>query len=302
LFVRHVEPTLGRVRIADIDVAAVRAWRAKLLKVGPGAVTVAKAYRLLRTMLNTAVEEGLIVANPCTIKNAGVERSPERQVATVVQVNALADAIEPRFRAMVLLAAYAGLRFGELAALTRANVDLDAGAVVISQALHELDSGSRVVGDPKSAAGRRRVNLPPSVVLELRHHLETYVPESRDALVFTGPKGAELRRSNFHKSWWRDAREAAGVPALHFHDLRHTGNTLAAATGASTRELMARMGHSSARAALIYQHATEDRDKAIAAALGELIAGAVPATPGTPADPFPARSRHERETSAPARS
>ena len=84
-----------------------------------------------------------------------------------------------------------------------------------------------------------------------------------------GPKGARLRRSNFHRIWVK-ACLAAGVPDLHFHDLRHTGGTLAAATGASLKELMARLGHSSTRAALIYQRATRDRDQAIAQALGEL--------------------------------
>ena len=87
--------------------------------------------------------------------------------------------------------------------------------------------------------------------------------------MFLGPKGATLRRSNFNKAW-RKAAIAAGVPELHFHDLRHTGNTLAAATGASLRELMERMGRASTRAALLYQHATGDRDRAIADALGVL--------------------------------
>ena len=91
--------------------------------------------------------------------------------------------------------------------------------------------------------------------------------------VFPNSKGEPLRRGSFASVWQR-ARVRAGVPHLRFHDLRHTGNTLAAATGASTRELMSRMGHSSMRAALIYQHATTDRDAAIAAALSRLAAGA----------------------------
>ena len=74
---------------------------------------------------------------------------------------------------------------------------------------------------------------------------------------------------------WSAARDATGLRHLHFHDLRHAGNTLAStATGASTRELMARMGHASPRAALIYQHATSDRDQAIASALSNLAAEA----------------------------
>ena len=95
-------------------------------------------------------------------------------------------------------------------------------------------------------------------------------PEA-DSLAFAGPKGGRLRRSNFRDIWIR-ARDEAGLPDLHLHDLRHTGNTMAASTGASLRELMERMGHTSTRAAMIYQHATRERDEAIAAAMGEVLA------------------------------
>ena len=85
--------------------------------------------------------------------------------------------------------------------------------------------------------------------------------------IFVGAKGATPRRAHF-VSIWREAKEVAGVPeSVHFHDLRHTGNHLAASSGASTREVMSRMGHASMRAALIYQHATAERDRSIANAM-----------------------------------
>ncbi|WP_405706460.1 tyrosine-type recombinase/integrase [Streptomyces sp. NBC_00069] len=90
--------------------------------------------------------------------------------------------------------------------------------------------------------------------------------------MFIGAKGATPRRNHFNLLWHKACRKA-GIKGLHFHDLRHTGNTLAASTGASTRELMARMGHSTARAALIYQHASADRDRLIADALSKLVQG-----------------------------
>jgi integrase len=221
-------------------------------------------------MLNTAVVDGKITSNPCIIRGAGVEHTAERKTATVEQVYALADAIEPRYRLTVLLGAFAGLRFGELGALTRGRVDLDAGTVAVTEAAIETTGGHRQIGEPKTEKGRRVVALPPQIVTELRKHLDQYVSGEPAALVFVGPKGGPLRRANFH-TVWAPAREAVGLGEMHFHDLRHTGNTLAAATGASTAELMARMGHASARAALIYQHATEDRDQAIAMALGKMI-------------------------------
>jgi integrase len=179
----------------------------------------------------------------------------------------------------VLLAAFSGLRFGELAALTVDRIDLTAKTVRVTEAALELSDGSRIVGPPK-AEGYRTVAIPPSIITELRKHLKAFAPES-EGLVFAGPKGAPLRRGNFHRHW-SAALETAGVGSLHFHDLRHTGNTLAAATGASTKELMARMGHSSARAALIYQHATPERDQAIAKGLEAMISTRSRHVPGTP--------------------
>ena len=102
------------------------------------------------------------------------------------------------------------------------------------------------------------VAFPHEIAPELRWHLERLVEPGPDSPVFVGPKGGRLRRSNFRDIWIK-ARDRAGLPGLHLHDLRHTGNTMAAATGASLRELMERMGHSSTRAALIYQHATRER-------------------------------------------
>jgi integrase len=129
----------------------------------------------------------------------------------------------------------------------------------------ETDDGRLIDDDPKSQAGRRRVAFPKEIAPELHWHLERFAQQGDDGLVFIGPKGGRLRRSTFRRTWTK-ARTAVGLPDLHFHDLRHTGNTMAAGQGASLRELMERMGHSSARAALIYQHATKERDEAIAAA------------------------------------
>ena len=118
------------------------------------------------------------------------------------------------------------------------------------------------------------MSLPDAVVPDLTEHMAKYVQDGPDALVFCGPsaKHPPLRRSNFHKFvGWKAATAAVGVPELHFHDLRDTGNTLAASTGASTRDLMTRMGHDSPRAALLYQHATAQADRAIADALNAAV-------------------------------
>jgi integrase len=116
--------------VQNITEARVRRWRRKnLLDTGVGPVTVAKAYRLLKAILNTAVGDGLIRRNPCQIKGAGQERSPERPVLTMRQVFDLADAFDSRHRTLVLLAVFCSLRWGELAALRRRHLDLASGTV-----------------------------------------------------------------------------------------------------------------------------------------------------------------------------
>lgn len=137
--------------------------------------------------------------------------------------------------------------------------------------MQELADGTLLVGEPKSDAGRRTVFFPQAIVADIEAHLASWAAPGRDGLVFCGTNGQPLRRATFYTAWGRAMRQVDVDPNLRFHDLRHTGNTLAAATGASTKELMARLGHSSPRAALIYQHATADRDAAIASALSELI-------------------------------
>jgi integrase len=267
----HIVPAIGDHEIGSLSAGTVRRWYSQLVRrSGAGSLTPAKSYRLLRTILNTAVADGLIARNPCAIVGAGIERSAERPVATLAQVRALADAVPPRFRVLVLAAAFGGLRFGELSGLTRDSVDLAAGMITVRRALVERDDGTLQLGPPKSEAGRRTFAIPAALVPELAAHLDRYVQQTDDGLVFVGAKGARLRRSNW-SVLWRKATETVGVAGLRLHDLRHTCNTLTAATGASTRELMHRMGHASPRAALRYQHATRERDVVIATALDQII-------------------------------
>jgi integrase len=276
LLKNHLAPAFGSVDLCDIREADIRRWRKERLEAGPrqerpfGPVTVAKAYRLLHAVLNTAVDDQLIRRNPCRIKGAGQEDSPERAVIPLATLIELLDQVPPRYRALVLLATFASLRFGELAGLRRGQVDLEICAVRIVISTAETDDGRLIDDDPKSQAGRRRVAFPKEIAPELRWHLERFAQPGDDGLVFIGPMGGRLRRSTFRRTWTK-ARTKVGLPDLHFHDLRHTGNTMAAGQGASLRELMERMGHSSTRAALIYQHATQERDEAIAAGMGKLL-------------------------------
>lgn len=236
-----------------------------------GRVQVARAYALLRSVLATAHRDGLVTANPCALRGAGVTRSAERTHATPEEVARIAGNMPERFAAAVHVAAWSGLRAGELFALTRAHVDLTRGTLRVERALVELPGQPPMFGPPKSAAGLRTVHLPAPIVRLLASHLDTYCAAGPDALVFARQDGSALR-SAARTKMFRAACALEGLHRLHWHDLRHTGATLAAQSGASLRELQARMGHSTVAAAMTYQHATAERDRELAERMAQHIA------------------------------
>jgi integrase len=287
----HINPSLGATQMNQLSSARVREWRATMLRSGkPGVSAVAKCYRLLHAIFATAVEDGLVPRNPCIIKGASIERPAERPVASIAQVFEIADAIEAQYRAMVMLGTFCSLRLGEIRALRRRHVDVLHRTVRVEEQIQELSNGELVVGPPKSDAGVRTVAIPPAILPEIEAHLASFVGVDADAMLFSNINGAPLRRATFYTVWSR-AMKRVGITGLRFHDLRHTGNTLAAMTGASTKELMSRMGQSSPRAALIYQHATQARDEAIANGLSTLIEAQRPdPTPPPPVVPITRRT------------
>jgi integrase len=214
-------------------------------------------------VLATAADDNLIRRNPCRIKGAATEDSPERPVLTIAQVYALADAIDRRYRLLVLLGTFASLRWGELAALRRGDIDLVNLTIRVERQLTTTRDGKPTFGPPKSKAGIRTVSLPRFIERELRDHL-AHVGVDNGALIFTSPAGQLLQHGNFYHRFWLKAVSDVGPEGVHFHDLRHAGNTLTADAGANLRELMDRMGHATTRAALIYLHSTDERQRVLA--------------------------------------
>ena len=190
---RFLLPTFGKAALSSIDVLAVRSWLASLQAQGVSASTRAKVYRLLSRILGAAVEAGYLLRNPCTVKGAGQERAPEMRFATVAQVGALAEAIGPRYRALVLVAAYGGLRWGELVGLRVRRVDLLHGRVTVVEQVAEVN-GKLLPGPPKTEAGRRTVTLP-AAAGALAQHLAAFAEPGPDGLVFPAPEGGYLRWS-----------------------------------------------------------------------------------------------------------
>lgn len=262
LLERFVLPEWGGAPLTSITTEGVRIWLAGLSSLG-GELQAAKAYRLLRAILNVAVSDGAILRNPCTIRGAGQERSAERPLVTPEQLLALADAIEPHMRAFIMLAGFGGLRRGELLALRRGDIDFVGGTVRVDKQLVKLRVDGMIQTKPKSAAGSRTVSLPSFVIEALELHLDTFVRPEPNSTVFVGLKGGPLSIASLYRAHER-ARASVGIEGVTIHDLRHAAGTLAAWTGATTKELMARMGHSTTAVSIRYQHAARSRDAEIA--------------------------------------
>lgn len=287
----HIKPTFGEMEFRHMDTEAVRTWHTKL-KATPkhvakkaekdaeakpkallSASTVSKVYRLFRRLCAEAVEDGYLRHNPCRIKKAGVEPNyvhAYEEPSSPAQVRALAAAVPERYRAMVVLAGFGGLRWGELCGLQRRHINLTDGSVRVEQQV-VYANGAMSIGPPKTEAGVRTVYVPGEAVSALRVHMSAFTGGKPTAHVFTGDRGAWLRASNFRRRQWIPATEAVGCPGVRFHDLRHAAATLAATTGASTKDLMARMGQASQAAAIRYQHATKAQQQAIATRLDALL-------------------------------
>jgi integrase len=262
----HLAP-LRDVPLRAITPAVVREWYAAAMRGKGGRASIAQSYRFLRAVLTTAVRDGVIAKNPCQIPGAGADRAKERPVATPAQVAALIEAITPRYRAAVLLAAWCGLRRGEVLGLHPADVDLTAATVTVRRSRVELLAEPQAFdADPKTDAGKRTITVPPHVLPILASHMDTWAGEDR---VFIGRDGRPMRGDAVRQAFDR-ARRKAGMPGFRFHDLRHTGQTLAAATGATIKDLMRRLGHASPVASYRYLHAVDGRDAEIAAALSDL--------------------------------
>ena len=281
-FRRHVDPYLGRLTLDKIEPATVREWhgelagdlRSALAKPGgstagrrDGSATVARAYRLLRSILQTAVDDELLARNPCRIRGASDPRSSERPTLSIPEIGALAAAVPARYRAFVLLAGFSGLRAGELAALRVRDLTLagQAPCVRVSRRFYRV-AGVLTVETPKSEAGSRTVALPAFVAAALREHLAAHRPDvEREDLVFTTLGGRDVLDGC--SQVLRRALDRIGRTDCRPHDLRHSALTAAAEHGATMATLMQMAGHSTPDAAQRYQHATQDHAQRVAAAL-----------------------------------
>lgn len=295
---------VGKIALSELRPDDVRAWfhalgvrlerqavarRSAAVMVGreisdatvqDGRTRQAQAYRLLRAAMTTAFRDGVIRENPCRVPGAGTPRPSVRRteldlaarLLTPAQIAAIAAAMPPRYSALVMAAAWSGLRQGELLGLQRHDLDLTSTPPVVRvrRRVRRNDRGQVEVDTPKTRASVRVVALPDPLADQLSAHLDRFVAPAPESPVFTTETGTTPARGNL-ASTLRRAMAQAGVRQVRFHDLRHVAQVLAAENGATMAELMVRMGHASAAAAQVYMHARLARDGALAQRLAEAM-------------------------------
>ena len=286
---KHVLPAFGGARITNVTTDAIQAWLGELsAEREPN--TVRRVYTVLRNVFKVAVERRYIGANPCdgvrfrSLRGPQNGASPDqgdvRVIVTEAEARALADAIEPLYRPLVLVAAYSGARAGELRALRRRDVDPLRGQLHVRRAVKEVtykeaaeerEGGAEVYGNlvfgPTKTYERRRITLPPWLMAVLDEHLATR-PASPNALVFATATGEPIRQSNFYRRHFKPAVRAV-LPeedhGLRFHDLRHSHASWLIAGGANVLQVMKRLGHRDIRTTMnTYGHVFPSDEEALA--------------------------------------
>jgi integrase len=263
----HLRPAFGDVPLKDLSPIRIRTFVAQLgARRAPG--TVRHVHALLSTMLSDAVEEGLLLSNPC--RRTALPQAPRTEAVYLspTQLEVLAGAIDPHYRCLLLTAAGTGMRWGELTGLRRDRLDLLRRRLRIDQTLVDIN-GELSFGQPKTRGSARTVSLPDPVVEALAAHLVGHTSE----LVFTSPEGEALRRSNFYHRVWVPAVAAAGLqPPPRFHDLRHTHVALLIAAGVPIKAIQERLGHASIVMTMDrYGHLLESVDEDLLSALNSRL-------------------------------
>jgi integrase len=267
LLAHHIKDKLGALPIDKLTPDRVRSWYS-----GLGTKHTRRnshVYGLLHAVLATAVKDRLLQANPCQIERVmNPQRKREPVILTVPEVAALAGAVPERLKAAVLVSAWCGVRWGELIELRRRDIDVDGEVLYVGRGV--THRGECRIDTPKSGKPRAVV-IPPHIRTDLKHHLDVFAEKGAGGLVFPPQRGGcHLNDKVFRDAIAKPLKDI-GHEDLRIHDLRHFAGTMTARVG-NLAESMARLGHSTVRASLLYQQVVSGRDAEIAAALSALAA------------------------------
>ena len=285
---RYIMPTFGDQSLGDIDHMGVQQWVSGLTSTGPSPwwdvaedpkrkskpvapATAVKAAQIMGKIMAAAVAAGKFKVNPCIGVRLPKIEHREMHFLDPDEIETLTRSMTPRYRALVLVAAYGGLRIGELAGLRRGRVNIPKGSIDVAEIVVEVE-GKLTHGPPKTRAGLRSVTLPRYVVQALDDHMAEFTSAGPDAFVFSAPEGGPIRVPKWRQRYWNPAVCKAGIGPLTPHSLRHTAVALWIVTGANQLEVARRAGHTSVSFTLDrYGHLFPDADAGVADRLDALI-------------------------------
>jgi integrase len=275
----HIHQRFGRHQLGQLNPLDIQKWLADLLAARVAPSSVHRKYRMLRRMLQVAVEKGVIVKNPCSGVQPPRVDTNEMRFLSPQEAVVLTEAIDPWFRPLVYTAIETGMRWSELVGLRRGQVNLLRRSVTVIEQLVFV-GGDSTVGrkgqwvnqKPKTRAGTRTISISPFLAERLAEQLLNRSQPAPSGLVFVNMRGGPIGGSIFNKRHWQPARSAAGLEGIRFHDLRHTAVALAIAQGAHPKAIQRRMGHSTISMTLDrYGHLFPELDEKIASDLGAAL-------------------------------
>lgn len=266
----HVLPEFGTLPLSAVTYQHVQVWVGRMIP-KMAASTVRKNVFALRRIMQAAMRAGLVKTDPTQGISLPSASKNEQRYLTKSQIETLAEVVRPRYRAMILVAAFGGFRFGELCALRRENIDPMRSTIKVKETLVDIN-GKVSFGPPKTKTSMRTVTIPRSVMNELVAHMESHVGAMPSALVFTFENGTPIRRSWFRQRVWLGATKKAGLEGLRFHDLRHTFVALWVSLGRNAKEVSKVAGHSSVAFTLDrYGHLYDTDDDGLSDRLDQML-------------------------------
>lgn len=269
----HILPAYAHLTIDTITRDDATQLYNRIIAQGKTPTTACNVIRSFSTGMKAAAARGYIRENPIHTPPMRHSHAPQRrgQALTPTQLSQLITGAPEYWKAAFTLASWGAMRYGEIAALTRADIITDSNmlAVTINKAVKRSPTGELVIGPPKSRAGYRTITIPTPYEHIITNHLEKHVHPEPDALLYRTRSG-NYTSDGTMRSKLHETLAQLGLPKIRFHDLRHTGLTAYAQAGATHADLMYRAGHSSVETVMIYQHSSLQRDNELATRMAQL--------------------------------
>ncbi|MBC7340927.1 MAG: site-specific integrase [Clostridia bacterium] len=279
-YIKAAVSALGSIRLQELNPIHLEEFYDQLRNSGLSARTILHHHRVLHTALNAAVNYRLLAENPADRAQPPKPEPPEMQILTQEQLAELIwDARNSKYFPLLYLAAYTGMRRGELLALRWQDIDWQTATISIRQTLQQTKDGL-FFKEAKNRSSRRRIAISDSTISVLRKHRKDQARErlkhassyNDQGLVFCQPNGDPLKPDTVSTWFYKFQRSRKKEPCVRFHDLRHTHASLLLLAGWNPKVVQERLGHSSISTTMdIYSHILPSLHQSAAASLDAII-------------------------------